>query len=1026
MDIAVLGVSIDPTGAQTGAAKAVDAVKKVDQAFTETADHVEQANKDIGKSTEAAAATVAAAADKEANAVTDAAKEIERAEDTVARAHEEAADKAQAAAAQTVAAEAQKAAAALQYQQAQQMAARTLAASMAQEQAARAAATAAVVTGSQSVVQSTNAATRAVEQVARTSAWDRIRQQAQNVGSSVSSGFASGFDRIVQGAQNMATRTTAQFQRVTTSARGMFNGLRGSSVDLLNAMGALNNPVGGLISRFDSFARVLRGIPGLVGPIALALGLLAGAFLATAAAVGTTFEAMSRAGPVQAAQLGLETVTGSAEQAENVLAALRENARRTGADITASLDTTIKFVGLGFSPADAVKLDRSIQDIAGTLGLSAARAQELGNALAQVQSKGVVSMEELRQQIAEKGIPVFDELAKKMGVSQAALIDMVGKGEVESKKLIDIFLNLEGGFQKFAGGAERGTAKLPGAISRLKANWNDLLITMGTPINDAVSPILNSISDKLDGMDGIAQRIGDSIAAGISANQGNIEGAIDSLIGKINGFFSMMNSDAGFWQAMAVNFWATFVSGGLSALEYITAGFATIGDVLERAVANFVEIMGTVTTPAFWEMVGVELYNAAVGMGNALIKAAESFVNLITNNLPDWMGGKKTVSFGTGFEKMVGSGAKVEPLEIYSVNNSDFDLTAIWDNNLEGMKSTLGETRDYWEQWKNKWNADNLQPISAKITGGALSTQGSTSSGGAKPGDMKKAAADAERMAKQMQSAADKYIKASMTPLESYKKTVDEINMLTNAGLLTAEQRTRALGDAAEDFSRRAEAAFNKLASPMEKLIYDWGRLKKNAQETTAAITDSISNNISGAIADFASGTKSASDAFDDMARAIVGDITQMITKMLIQYAISKALGWVTGAITGVPVTTVQAAPVMHTGGRVGQGGASRNVPASAFRGATTFAHGGTVASTGETPIIAEPGEQVLTRPQAADIKQRLGQAEESGEKGKGSITIVNVVDPEMIKAAISKDPNVVLNVLSSNASKVKRILELK
>lgn len=1017
MDVATLGVKIDPAEAVKGAAAIVTAAQDMEKAVNTAVEAVESTAQELGDAFKGAAETVDKATDKTVAAVEEMAVKVDGAEGKVVVSHTEAAQAAQKTAAAETMAAARRAQEMMRLQQVQLRSGAIMVDVLGRENAARQAAAAAASAASSAVANAVTLASNAQTALGnRLAVWERMRTHALTAANSIRTSVVSAFDLVRNSAQTMATSTVTSFQRVANAARSSFGAVRAQASSLFSALGLMNNPLGDMANRLERFNRITTSIPGAMAPVLAVLAAGVMAFLSLKAAVDTTFEAMSRAGPVQAAQMGLETITGSAEQADAVLAALRDNAKRTGADLTASLDTSRKFIGLGFSPADAVKLDKSIQDIAGTLGLSTARATELGNALAQVQSKGVVSMEELRQQIAEKGVPVFDELAKKLGVTQARLIEMVEKGEVESKKLIDIFLNLEGGFAKFAGGAERGTSKLPGAIARIKANWNDLLVTMGSPINDAITPVLNAISDSLGLMDGRAQAIGDSLAASIERNKSSIQNSINGMIQIVEGFFTMLDSKGGFWESAAVNFWSVFAQWSAKAMQYIWSSLKTAGEVITMSMQDGVEALSVVLDPNFWEPVKVALYNASVDFVNALMKGAESFVNFITANLPDWLGGGANVDFGKGFEYMQSTAPAAKPMEIFDMNNRPNGYAGLFQENMDGTKEWFEDINQYWKDFANTYNRTNLIPLEAKMQGQTqLSTTGGVSASGAgvQTDAMKKAAAEAERLAKQMEAAAERYIKANQTPLERYQETVAEVNKLTEAGLLTAEQRTRALASASEELSERSQKAFEDMASPMQKLMNDWSNLAEKAAEATASITGGIADSISGALADFATGTKTAEQAFSDMARSIVADIIQMISRMLIMKAISAAFGGVGGGVT---------AGIMHTGGTVGDAGSSRGVSASTFKGAARFQHGGTIG-TGERPIIAESGETVLTRSQSADIKKSLQKNKETDGKPMIQLDIANIIDPKLIEQVVARS-NVVLNVISANAPRVKKILQ--
>ena len=878
------------------------------------------------------------------------------------------------------------------------------------------------------------------------SAFDRLRARAVASLSGIASSASNAFATIRTGAEMAATSAGNAISGMAARIRsGLASfGHAESLTDLANSFGLLNGPMGTVLSRLSSLRSAISSIPGWVAPVLGVVGALGLAFGALAATYALTMASISAAGPIQQMQQGLATVTGSAEQANAVVKALRENAVRTGADLQGSLSTATKFIGMGFSPADAVKMNASIQDIAGTLGLSQARATELGDALVQVQSKGVVSMEELRQQIAEKGIPVFDELAKKMKVSTSQLIDMVSNGKVASKQLIDIFLNLEGGFSKFAGGAERATITMPGAINKIKAVWNELLVTVGSPINDALTPVINKVSNALLGLAVDGGTIGDSIAAGITAAAPTAISFLEGIAGKIKVIFDMMQNQNGFWLTWAANIWTTFVEGGLSALQVITAGFATIGEYLLARFTDCVEFLAIATTPAFWARMGTELEAMALDFQGYMVTAAEKFINTIRDAAPAWLKGGDTTraDFSSLADANHNAAAAKRSLpqadlvapDVANFNNGDTSIDGIFKRQNEGMKATLDGTRQYWKKWGADWNAMKLESVTNKVT---KDTKLSNKSGmsDSTPFDKdaaKKAASEAAKLEKQMDALAKKYIETNQTPLEKYAQTVAEVQMLQSKSKLTAEQASTAQVKALKDLNEGTQKAALEAAGPVGKLMIQWSNLKLNVEQAGASMMQSLTGGIGNAVAGIVSGTTTAAQAWQQLSNSIISESVRMVVQLGIQWALQEALGLITGTPTApVKYTAASAgaattAGVHHSGGTVGSAGTSRTVPTATFAGAQRYQHGGMVGglSSGERPIIAEAGEQVVTRDGAKQIRARM--SDKSAPAPAQSVQILNVVDPQMIEAAIAKNPGIILNAIGGNASKVNRLLNKK
>jgi len=192
---------------------------------------------------------------------------------------------------------------------------------------------------------------------------------------------------------------------------------------------------------------------------------------------------------------------------------LRTQALRTGVEIEGMASSIQRFMALGFAEDDAMQLNRSLLDIAGSLGMSTSEAAGLGMALAQVKAKGVASMEELRQQIAEKGVPVFEVLAAKMGVTEQAIISMVSAGKIGADTVIEAFQNLEGPLARFEGGAERMGNSAGGLFARLQQEFLDLKREFSEELLPQLKPLLATAIEYVRSMKDEASAFGERMKA---------------------------------------------------------------------------------------------------------------------------------------------------------------------------------------------------------------------------------------------------------------------------------------------------------------------------------------------------------------------------------------------------------------------------------------------------------------------------------------------------------------------------------
>lgn len=164
---------------------------------------------------------------------------------------------------------------------------------------------------------------------------------------------------------------------------------------------------------------------------------------------------------------------------------------------------------------------------------------------------------------------------------------------------------------------------------------------------------------------------------------------------------------------------------------------------------------------------------------------------------------------------------------------------------------------------------------------------------------------------------------------------------------------------------------------------------------------------------------KAASDAFRSFLADFLVGIGQAIIQAIILRAIMNAINGTSGGYAGAVMGVLSG--VNHTGGIVGQDGATRWAPISAFQNAQRFHDGGLPGlKSNEVPTILERGEEVLT---ADDPRHAL-----NGGKGPagGNTTIINTIDsPSVIEAGLPSKAGTktLVNIIKANRASVRAAL---
>lgn len=154
---------------------------------------------------------------------------------------------------------------------------------------------------------------------------------------------------------------------------------------------------------------------------------------------------------IETLRRSLTLITGSSQGAARQIELLKEAANRSGVSVGAITDSFVKFQaslnGAKIPLETTEGLFRAVVNASGQLGLSSQKTSLILDALAQTANKGVVSMEELRQQLGDSLPGALDLTAKGLGISTAELVKLTENGKLLAadflpalkKALVDTF-----------------------------------------------------------------------------------------------------------------------------------------------------------------------------------------------------------------------------------------------------------------------------------------------------------------------------------------------------------------------------------------------------------------------------------------------------------------------------------------------------------------------------------------------------------------------------------------------------------
>jgi tape measure domain-containing protein len=208
-------------------------------------------------------------------------------------------------------------------------------------------------------------------------------------------------------------------------------------------------------------------------------------------AVGT---AISFNSMLQTAQIGFATMLGSAEKAQKFLEDMADFAVRTPFEYPELLEAAKRMLAYGFAAEEVLPTLRAVGDASAALGSGAVGIDRITLALGQIQAKGKLSAEEMRQ-LTEAGVPAWDMLAEAMGKTVPELQDMVSKGLVPGVKAVDM---LTAGMTKRFGGMMASMEDTwQGVTSSIKDIWRMTVGTLTQNLFGGLNAMLIKVRDFL-------------------------------------------------------------------------------------------------------------------------------------------------------------------------------------------------------------------------------------------------------------------------------------------------------------------------------------------------------------------------------------------------------------------------------------------------------------------------------------------------------------------------------------------------
>lgn len=173
---------------------------------------------------------------------------------------------------------------------------------------------------------------------------------------------------------------------------------------------------------------------------------------------------------------GLTAIYGSATTAAEQIEFLRSTSLKAGVSMSGIADSFVRFSAATQQSNIPLKVTNdlfsAVTRAGSTLGLSSERVTLVLDALGQMASKGVVSMEELRQQLGDSLPGALSIAARGLGLTEQELIKLVESGQLAAR---DLFPGMTEGLKSLQADSDT----LVGSWGRLKTAFSTLAESIG-------------------------------------------------------------------------------------------------------------------------------------------------------------------------------------------------------------------------------------------------------------------------------------------------------------------------------------------------------------------------------------------------------------------------------------------------------------------------------------------------------------------------------------------------------------------
>ena len=501
-------------------------------------------------------------------------------------------------------------------------------------------------------------------------------------GSDIAYGLGQRFNSVKATVSDLAAKIPAPFRNAAStvvkgfSSVGNYLGGIGSAAKAVFgklapiAQGAAKGVGNAFLTAFQGIASKASSAMGAVGNAVK--GIATGAVTVGIAGIGTALTAgFSRLNAIDTASAKLRGLGNDAKSVDAIMANATASVKGTSFGLGEAATVAASAVAAGIKPGE--QLETMLKGVANVAAATGGTMEETGSVFNKVAATGKAYTDNINQ-LSDRGLPIWQALADKLGVTTDEVREMASKGKIDFQTFSDAAASAAGTVA-----TEMGTT-VPGAFANLKASIGRIGANLLDGVFGKLGPLIQAATKALGPMEDMAKGLGSAIGDVLGPAIDRVTGWLTKLGEGAGGITGKLSGMSGVIAPVAAAFGALGLGGVGPLLTKIPilgeafGGLANSLGLIGGPVGVAVAALGGLiaTTPRLKSAFGAQLSalfqnlkNTLSGMGPAFETFKKTLSLAFKDVGPSLIGSLEPVinSVGAIFQQLIGVIPQiVEPL----------------------------------------------------------------------------------------------------------------------------------------------------------------------------------------------------------------------------------------------------------------------------------------------------------------------------------------------------------------------------